>query len=108
VGDAAYGNALGGFGTGLAIVGAYVLAGELFWAAGAHTEAYTQYQAKFRNYAKVSQKVNAGRLLAPSTRVGIRGRNALFSTAVLFAPLMKLFDRFATDIKLEDYSSRRI
>jgi 2-polyprenyl-6-methoxyphenol hydroxylase-like FAD-dependent oxidoreductase len=29
VGDAAYGNALGGFGTGLALVGAYVLAGEL-------------------------------------------------------------------------------
>lgn len=29
VGDAAYGNTLGGFGTGLAVVGAYVLAGEL-------------------------------------------------------------------------------
>ncbi|MGI3783813.1 MAG: hypothetical protein ACRYG2_23855, partial [Janthinobacterium lividum] len=30
LGDAAEGNTLGGFGTGLAIVGAYVLAGELF------------------------------------------------------------------------------
>jgi 2-polyprenyl-6-methoxyphenol hydroxylase-like FAD-dependent oxidoreductase len=29
LGDAGYGNTLGGFGTGLAIVGAYVLAGEL-------------------------------------------------------------------------------
>jgi len=29
LGDAAYGNTLGEFGTGLAIVGAYALAGEL-------------------------------------------------------------------------------
>ncbi|MDP4510776.1 Rossmann-fold NAD(P)-binding domain-containing protein [Nonomuraea turcica] len=29
LGDSAYGNTLGGFGTGLAVVGAYVLAGEL-------------------------------------------------------------------------------
>jgi 2-polyprenyl-6-methoxyphenol hydroxylase-like FAD-dependent oxidoreductase len=106
VGDSAYGNALGGFGTGLSIVGAYVLAGELAVAGGDYTIAYRQYEAKFRQYAKVSQKVNAGRLLAPSTRIGIRARNALFSASVLFLPLMTLTDRFATDIDLEDYGSR--
>jgi 2-polyprenyl-6-methoxyphenol hydroxylase-like FAD-dependent oxidoreductase len=105
VGDSAYGNALGGFGTGLAIVGAYVLAGELHRARGNHREAYARYESKFRGYAKVSKKVNAGKLLAPSTRLGLYARNRLFSVAPLFAGLMKIFDRFATDIDLADYAS---
>ena len=104
LGDTAYGNALGGFGTGLAIVGAYVLAGELLQANGDYEKAYAQYEAKFRNYAKVSQKVNAGRLLAPSTRLGISLRNRIFSAAFLFQGLMKLIDRFATDITLDNYT----
>ena len=105
LGDSAYGNALGGFGTGLAIVGAYVLAGELLRASGDYKVAYGEYEAKFRGYAKVSKKVNAGRLLAPSSRAGIYFRNRLFSVAVLFKGLMKLTDHFATDIQLEDYAS---
>lgn len=28
----------------------------------------------------------------------------LFSISFLFAPMMKIFDRFATDIDLEDYT----
>jgi 2-polyprenyl-6-methoxyphenol hydroxylase-like FAD-dependent oxidoreductase len=103
LGDAAYGNTLGGFGTGLAIVGAYVLAGELFRADGDHTVAYARYEAAFRRYAQVSQKVDAGRILAPRTRLGMRLRNLLFSVSFLFTPLMRLIDRFATDIELEDY-----
>jgi 2-polyprenyl-6-methoxyphenol hydroxylase-like FAD-dependent oxidoreductase len=103
LGDAAYGNTLGGFGTGLAIVGAYVLAGELVRAGGDHRAAYARYETGFRGYAKVSQRVNAGRLLAPRTRLGMRGRNAMFSVSALFTPLMKLMDRFATDIELQDY-----
>ena len=108
LGDAAYGNTLGGFGTGLAIVGAYVLAGELLQANGDYEKAYAQYEAKFRNYAQVSRKVNAGRLLAPSTRFGIYLRNTLFSTAFLFTGVLKRIDRFATDIKLEDYTQNLI
>lgn len=104
VGDAAYGNALGGFGTGLAVVGAYVLAGELFRAGGDHTAAFARYDAALRGYAKVARTVNAGRLLAPSTRLGIRLRNRLFSMSALFTPLMRLGDHFATDINLEDYA----
>jgi 2-polyprenyl-6-methoxyphenol hydroxylase-like FAD-dependent oxidoreductase len=103
LGDAAYGNTLGGFGTGLAIVGAYVLAGELFRAHGDHTVAYARYEAAFRRYAQVSQKVDAGRILAPRTRLGMRLRNLLFSVSFLFTPLVRLIDRFATDIELEDY-----
>ncbi len=108
LGDAAYGNTLGGFGTGLAIVGAYVLAGELLQTNGDYEKAYAQYEAKFRNYAQVSRKVNAGRLLAPSTRFGINLRNTLFSTAFLFTGVLKLIDHFATDIKLEDYTQNPI
>ncbi|GAB2592545.1 FAD-dependent monooxygenase [Microlunatus antarcticus] len=104
LGDAAYGNTLGGFGTGLAIVGAYVLAGELARAGGDHTVAFARYE-EFRRYARVSQKVNAGRLLAPRTRLGMRLRNLLFSVSFLFTPLMRLTDRFATDIELEDYAA---
>lgn len=105
VGDAAYGNALGGFGTGLALVGAYVLAGELHRANGDYRVAFAQYEAKFRGYAKVSQKVNAGKVLAPSTRLGLYARNRLFSVAALFTGVMKLMDHFATDIELDDYAT---
>lgn len=105
LGDAAYGNALGGFGTGLAIVGAYVLAGEIYNASGDHDEAFAQYDSRFRGYASVSQKINAGRLLAPSTRLGIRARNILFSSLAAFGPLMALMDRPASNLKLLDYDA---
>ena len=104
LGDAAYGNTLGGFGTGLAIVGAYVLAGELHRAKGDYEVAFAQYENKFRRYAKVSQKVNAGELLAPVTRLGLFLRNRMFSVAFLVLGAMKLMDHFATDIQLEDYA----
>lgn len=100
LGDAAYGNTLGGFGTGLAIVGAYVLARELFRANGDYKVAYAQYEAKFRGYAKVSQKVNAGPLLAPSTRLGTYVRNRVFSVAALFTVLIKLMDHLGVQVAL--------
>lgn len=103
VGDAAHGNALGGFGTGLAVVGAYVLAGELHRAGGDISRAFTRYETLFRDYASVSQKINAGRLLAPHTRIGILGRNLLFAALAVSGPLMKTFDSPATNIHLEDY-----
>jgi 2-polyprenyl-6-methoxyphenol hydroxylase-like FAD-dependent oxidoreductase len=105
VGDAAYGNALGGFGTGLAMVGAYVLAGELAVAGGDHHRAFAAYEEKIRGYASVSQKVNAGRLLAPRTRLGILARNALFTAMSVFGSLVTIFDKPAANIKLEDYDT---
>ncbi|MDO9377771.1 MAG: FAD-dependent monooxygenase [Nocardioidaceae bacterium] len=105
VGDAAYGNALGGFGTGLALVGAYVLAGELARARGDHRRAFDAYQLAIGDYASISQKINAGRLMAPASRPGIVLRNLLFSSLSLVGPLMKLIDKPATNIELEDYSA---
>ena len=89
----------------VSIVGAYVLAGELMTAGGDHERAFVAYDRKFRGYAKVAEKVNAGSLLAPSTRPRIWLRNKLFSVAPLFTRVMTLMDRFATDIDLEDYPS---
>ncbi|MGE0781850.1 FAD-dependent monooxygenase [Mycolicibacterium sp.] len=107
VGDSAYGNALGGYGTGLALVGAYVLAGELYRARGDHETAFSRYETLVRDYAAVSQKVNAGRLLAPRTRLGILGRNIMFSALAVFAPLVKILDRPASNIDLVDYLDPR-
>lgn len=108
-GDAAYGNTLGGYGTGLALVGAYVLAGELGRRAGRagadHTTAFAAYETMLRRYARGSGEVNAGRLLAPRTRLGMRARNAMFSVAALTSPLLRLTERGATRIDLPDYAT---
>jgi len=103
LGDAAYGNTLGGFGSGLAVVGAYVLAGELHRAGGDHQQAFRRYTELFRPYAKVARQGTAGRFLAPATRRGIRVRNWMFSRRTLFGAMMKLTDRFATRIDLPQY-----
>ncbi|GLY46780.1 FAD-dependent monooxygenase [Lentzea sp. NBRC 102530] len=107
VGDSAWGNALGGFGTGLAVVGAYVLAGELAVADGDHTVAFPRFEAKFREYASVSQKINAGRLLAPRSGPGIVGRNLLFTALKVFGPAVKILEGPAKKIELEGYPALR-
>ncbi|QFZ24616.1 FAD-dependent monooxygenase [Saccharothrix syringae] len=103
LGDAAYGNTLGGFGTGLAIVGAHVLAGELRRADGDHTTAFRRYTELFRGYAAVAKKGNAGPFLAPRTGLGIRLRNLVFEHSALFGAMMRFTDRFATRIDLPEY-----
>ncbi len=100
-GDAAYGNTLGGFGTGLAVVGAYVLAGELLRAD--HETAFRRYTELMRGYAKINRKGNAGPFLAPRTRRGMWLRNWLFNRPLLFGAMMRMTDRFATDIELPDH-----
>ncbi|MFI6509977.1 FAD-dependent monooxygenase [Streptosporangium sp. NPDC050855] len=103
LGDAAYGNTLGGFGTGLAVVGAYVLAGELAEAGGDHRTAFRAYEEAFRGYARVARQGGAGSFLAPATRRGIRMRNLLFRSRFLLWAMLRTTDMFATDIRLKDY-----
>ncbi|MEV6032555.1 FAD-dependent monooxygenase [Nonomuraea sp. NPDC052116] len=103
LGDAAYGNTLAGFGTGLAVVGAYVLAGELKRAGGDHRVAFAQYEEQMRGYAKVAKNGNAGPFLAPRTRRGIRMRNWMFKYSFLLGWMMKMTDKFANDITLKEY-----
>jgi 2-polyprenyl-6-methoxyphenol hydroxylase-like FAD-dependent oxidoreductase len=102
VGDSAYGNTLGGVGTGLAVVGAYVLAGELAVADGDHTVAYARYNEIMRRYAKIAGQSNAGRFLAPRTALGIRARNWFLGSRA-FDLMTKYADNAANDIELQDY-----
>jgi 2-polyprenyl-6-methoxyphenol hydroxylase-like FAD-dependent oxidoreductase len=104
VGDSAYGNTLGGVGTGLAVVGAYVLAGELAIADGDHTVAYARYNEIMRRYAKIAGQSNAGRFLAPRTALGIRARNWFIGSRA-FSLMMKYADNASNDIELQDYPS---
>ncbi|MGW5741295.1 FAD-dependent monooxygenase [Amycolatopsis sp. NPDC003861] len=105
LGDAAYGNTLGGFGTGLAVVGAYVLAGELRAADGDHRVAFARYEELMRDYAKVSQRGSAGPFLAPPSPLRIKLRDWTFKSRFLLGLMLKATDKFATDIELPDYAS---
>jgi 2-polyprenyl-6-methoxyphenol hydroxylase-like FAD-dependent oxidoreductase len=56
LGDAAYcASPLSGMGTGMAVVGAYVLAGELMEADGAYQVAFERYDALMRDFVKKCQ-----------------------------------------------------
>ncbi|NJP89716.1 FAD-dependent oxidoreductase [Nonomuraea sp. FMUSA5-5] len=72
LGDAAYcPSSLSGMGTGLALVGAYVLAGELAAAGGDHRVAFARYEEELRAYAEGCLKMGDGvaRLMIPSSRL---------------------------------------
>jgi 2-polyprenyl-6-methoxyphenol hydroxylase-like FAD-dependent oxidoreductase len=102
VGDSAYGNTLGGFGTGLAVVGAYVIAGELAVNGGDHAVAFADYDEIMRRYAKIAGNSNAGAFLAPKTARGIKMRN-WFMRSRMFELMLKYGDNAANDIDLKDY-----
>jgi 2-polyprenyl-6-methoxyphenol hydroxylase-like FAD-dependent oxidoreductase len=110
LGDAAWGGTLGGQGSGLAIVGAYVLAGELAAANGDHTRAFQRYQARMQKYAESCQQGSkrVGPFFAPRTPSGYHARNLAYA-ALTSRPLGWLLDRLvtqaATDIELPDYPS---
>ncbi|WP_410665508.1 FAD-dependent monooxygenase [Amycolatopsis sp. lyj-84] len=103
LGDSAYGNTLGGFGTGLAIVAAYVIAGELAGANGDHEVAFRRYEEKFRGYARIARGANAGPFLAPPTKLRMSLRNQMFRRPFMLRWMLWVTDKFATDIDLEDY-----
>jgi 2-polyprenyl-6-methoxyphenol hydroxylase-like FAD-dependent oxidoreductase len=78
LGDAGYcPSPLSGQGTNLALVGAYVLAGELAEAAGNYHTAFTRYQEVLQNYVQRQQKSasDGGKWFVPSSRTMIQLRN---------------------------------
>jgi 2-polyprenyl-6-methoxyphenol hydroxylase-like FAD-dependent oxidoreductase len=78
LGDAGY--ATPGFGTSLAIIGGYVLAGELLSHPSDVKTALERYEGIMLPFAKKSQGGdNAMQLLNPQTQWGIRIRNAILS-----------------------------
>ncbi|MCT9009919.1 FAD-dependent monooxygenase [Streptomyces rhizosphaerihabitans] len=108
LGDAGYGATMGGMGTGVAIVAAYVLAGELALAGGDHRTAFAEYENRIRDFAKGCQKIsgNAGPFFAPATERRIRGRDLMYrllSSRPLAGFFRRLTEKAATGIELRDY-----
>ena len=107
IGDAAYCvSLLAGQGTALAMLGAYVLAGELATAKGDYTSAFRNYETKLRGYIEGKQK-GAERFataFAPRTRMGLWFRNQVLNVASLpgLAKLMVGRDIVET-MKLPEY-----
>ncbi|MGW0536119.1 FAD-dependent monooxygenase [Streptomyces sp. NPDC003032] len=109
LGDAGYGATMGGIGTGTALVGAYVLAGELAAARGDHRVGFAAYEAEISAYAKGCQKTsgNAGPFLAPPSQKKIRSRDRayrLLSSRLLAGFFKRLTEKAASDLTLKDYA----
>jgi len=95
LGDAGYCPALlSGQGSTLAMLGAYILAGELKVALGDHQRAFHQYEQAFRPVVRQEQKkVGSGvNLLVPATRLGLWVRNHL--GPLLMAPALVASERW--------------
>jgi 2-polyprenyl-6-methoxyphenol hydroxylase-like FAD-dependent oxidoreductase len=109
VGDAAYGpSPMSGMGTSLALVGAYVLAGELASARGDHRAAFVHYESEMRNYVRRGQEQvkGASGFLLPKSRSQVWFRNQ-FIRALPYMPWKALLaggvQKAARAITLKDY-----
>jgi 2-polyprenyl-6-methoxyphenol hydroxylase-like FAD-dependent oxidoreductase len=109
VGDAGYSpSPLTGLGTTLALVGAYVLAGELSRADGDHRAAFVAYERALRGYVERSHKLPPGGVsgFLPRMRTAIWLRNQsmrLMTAWPLRNVLARTFET-ASSISLEDYT----
>ncbi|MET7283936.1 FAD-dependent monooxygenase [Kribbella sp. NPDC005582] len=106
LGDAGYGATFGALGTGTAVVGAYVLAGEL--AAGNYPGAFERYESRLRKAVSTTQDGSqAGRFLAPPSRFGITARNRMLSNRFLMGQMIKMAQKMSTLIELPAYSMQQ-
>ncbi|MEV0144130.1 MULTISPECIES: FAD-dependent monooxygenase [unclassified Nonomuraea] len=111
VGDAAYcPSSLSGMGSGLALVGAYVLAGELAAARGDHRVAFARYEEEMREYATGCQKMGDGvaKLMVPDSRLLASFLNRYYKI-VPYLPgknmAANMARKAAENITLRDYES---
>ncbi|MEV6202682.1 FAD-dependent monooxygenase [Streptomyces sp. NPDC051771] len=108
LGDAGYcATPLTGLGTSLALVGAYVLAGELAAARGAHETAFRRYDTVMRPYVTQAQELPPGGAagFAPTGRLGIRMRDLSMRSMTRWPLRNLLAAQFAKagDIALPEY-----
>ncbi|HSH65513.1 MAG TPA: FAD-dependent monooxygenase [Bacteroidia bacterium] len=101
---------LSGQGSTLAMVGAYILAGELNEAKGNYNVAFNQYQQIFKPFIDNKQKIaqNFAESFLPKNKFGIWVRNTF--TNLMFLPFVSnwLVKQFMIDkIKLKDYDEIR-
>ncbi|MER5351027.1 FAD-dependent monooxygenase [Kitasatospora sp. NPDC002551] len=108
LGDAACGAAIGGMGTGTAVVAAYVLAGELVRSRGDHRTAFARYEQFLRAYARGCQKGGdrTGPFLAPATATGLRVRNGLLNRRWILDRMLESGKRVST-LDLPDHPAGR-
>ena len=105
LGDAGYGATFGALGTGTAVVGAYVLAGELARAGGDYQAAFGRYEARLRKAVSTTQDGSqAGRFLAPATRLGITARNRILDNRFFLNQMLKMAQKMSNLIELPNYS----
>lgn len=113
VGDAAYcPSPLSGQGTSMALVGAYVLAGELKAAAGDHLVAFDRYQRAMQDYVTENLTLgwnNATQMVAADRRA-IRTQTTMLRMlrhmpwkGLALRPIIKPLERAANAIRLADY-----
>ncbi|MBE8525435.1 FAD-dependent monooxygenase [Amycolatopsis sp. H6(2020)] len=108
LGDAAWCAGPGGSGTGLAMMGAQVLAGELAAAGGDHVTAFAKYEQRLRKPATVGQKngKGSGNFLAPRTAAKIRSRNRAYrmlGTRLFGGIFLWMTDRAANALEYREY-----
>lgn len=113
LGDAGYcPTPLTGLGTSLALVGAYVLAGELAAARGDHRVAFGRYGEIMRPYVTNGQRLPPGGIggYAPNSALAIRLRSASMRWTTRWPMRALVAKQFAkaADIALPDYESRPV
>ncbi|TDV52197.1 FAD-dependent monooxygenase [Actinophytocola oryzae] len=116
VGDAAYcASAASGQGTSLALVGAYVLAGELAAACGDHVAGFAGYEAALREFVDVNQKLGPANIkrMVLATKAQVRMSMVFLSLLSrlpgkdrMIAKAMAPLHRAANAITLKDYVVR--
>jgi 2-polyprenyl-6-methoxyphenol hydroxylase-like FAD-dependent oxidoreductase len=110
LGDAAYcASPLSGMGTGMAVVGAYILAGELTQAGGDYALAFARYESLMRNFVDQCQKIAAGGTdwFVPRTPLRLWLSNQMWKI-LPYTPwknmMIEVPLKIANSIHLKDYS----
>ncbi len=107
VGDAAFCvSLLAGQGSALAMISAYVLAGELAAAGGRYQEAFARYDARLRTYIGRKQQgaVRFAGAMAPKTRSGMLFRNLVVKTfAIPGLARLAIGRDIADELELPEY-----
>lgn len=110
VGDAGYPTPLTAWGVSLALIGAYILAGELKTAGGDYRTAFEAYEREFRPFVeqKTKEARRTGLRLVPGSALGLWMRNQvmkLFSIPAVsrLAARMTYGRMFRESFALKDY-----
>jgi 2-polyprenyl-6-methoxyphenol hydroxylase-like FAD-dependent oxidoreductase len=111
LGDAAYcASPLSGMGTGMAVVGAYILAGELAQAGGDYSLAFERYESLMRNFVDQCQKIADGGTdwFVPRTPLRLWLSNQMWKI-LPYTPwknmMIEVPLKIGNSIHLKDYSS---